>query len=142
MKYLLFGIILSFSFNVSALETIGSKADAKSLAESVMQDVSSGKMKEGISRLRPFAVYPVAEFDAQAGQLDLQLPVISQRYGQTIGYDFVETQEIGDSVLQYIYLQKFEKHILIWKFIFYKPKDKWFLNTWSFNDSIRSLFKH
>ena len=106
-----------------------------------MKDVAAGKLKEGLLRLRPYTVYPVAEFDGQISQLDLQIPAINKRFGKAIGYDFVELEEVGDSVVRYVYIQKMEKHVMVWRFIFYKPKDKWLLNAWYFNDQIQSLFQ-
>jgi hypothetical protein len=127
---------------VQAIESLSSEEEAQSLAREVMESVSKDQFKEGLSKLRPYSVVPVAEFDVQMGQMDMQIPAIAQRFGKSIGYDFVEKEQLGESLMQYVYLQKFEKHVMVWRFIFYKPKDKWLLNTWYFDDQVQPLFKY
>ena len=142
MKYLVSIIIFAICMSARAADSLSDKEAAQTLAESVMEGVSKGKFKEGLSKLRPYTVVPVAEFDVQMGKMDMQIPAIAQRFGRSIGYDFVEEEQLGESLIQYVYLQKFEKHVMVWRFIFYKPKDKWLLNTWYFNDQVEPLFKY
>lgn len=142
MKYLISIIIFTLSFSTQAVESLSSEEAAQSLAKEVMENVSKDLFKEGLLKLRPYTVVPMAEFDVQMGQLDMQIPAIAQRFGKSIGYDFVEKEQLGESLMQYVYLQKFEKHVMVWRFIFYKPKDKWLLNTWYFNDQVQPLFKY
>ncbi|WP_221798514.1 hypothetical protein [Oceanobacter mangrovi] len=142
MQYLILMLILTLSFSAQAIEYLTSKEDAQSLAKDVMDSVSKDNFKEGLSKLRPYSVIPVAEFDVQINQMDMKLPAISQRFGRSIGYEFIEEDHLGDSLIQYMYLQKLEKHVMVWHFIFYKPKDKWLLNSWYFNDQVKPLFKY
>ena len=142
MKYLISILIFIFSVSVQAVESLSSKEAAQSLAQDVMESVSNDQFKEGLSKLLPYTVVPVAEFDVQMGQLEMQIPAIAQRFGKSIGYDFVAEKQLGKSLMQYVYLQKFEKHVMVWRFIFYKPKEKWLLNTWYFNDQVKPLFKY
>lgn len=142
MKYLISILIFAVSLSANAVESLSSKKEAQSLAKSVMESVSKDQFKDGLSKLRPYTVVPVAEFDVQMGQMDMQIPAIAKRFGKSIGYDFVKTEQLGESLIQYVYLQKFEKHVMVWRFIFYKPKDKWLLNTWYFNDQVKPLFRY
>jgi hypothetical protein len=38
-------------------------------------------------------------------------------------------------------LQKYENHAILWFFDFYRPKDKWLVNTFWFHDRWQELFK-
>lgn len=138
--YLVFFLFFA-SPQSSAAEALSDEAAMQQLTEAVMQSVSNNLWKEGLLRLRPYTLNPVAEFDSELGQVELQVPVITQRFGQAIGYDFVERHELGDSLMRYDYVQKFEKHVMSWHFIFYKPKDRWLLNSWSFSDNVEELFQ-
>ncbi len=142
MKYILSIILVTLSISAQAVESLSSKAATQALAKEVMESVSKDKLKEGLLKLRPYTVVPLAEFDVQIGQMDLQIPAIAQRFGKSLGYDFVEEEQLGKSLVQYVYLQKFEKHVMVWRFIFYKPNDEWLLNTWYFNDQVQPLFKY
>ncbi|HEO99468.1 MAG TPA: hypothetical protein ENO02_09230 [Epsilonproteobacteria bacterium] len=137
----LFSIFIIFvSLSYAGAEALNNIDETKKLSEDVMKLVGKGNIKGGVKLLRPYVVYPLAEHDAQISQVDVQMPTINQRFGNTNGYDFVSEQRVGESLVKYIYLQKLEKHVLIWKFIFYKPNEKWLLNSWSFNDQIEQLF--
>ena len=133
-------ILMMMLSSLVALETLPNKEAAQKLCESVMNDVANNKMKEGLERLRPYSIIPESEFNIQFSQLDMQMPMITQRFGKAIGYDFIEIKEAGNALMQYVYIQKFEKHAMVWRFIFYKPQDTWLLNTWYFDDKVQGLF--
>lgn len=141
MRIISFLAILALSTSVLGKD-LASLDEAHLLAESVMKEVSAGKMKEGIGKLRPYTIIPIAEFDGQVSQIDMQLPIIQQRFGNPIGYDYVTTEKLGSSLAQLVFIQKYERHLMVWRFIFYKPKDKWLLNTWYFNDQVKPLFSY
>ena len=132
-------LLISFQIEAKSLSTI---EDAQKLAESVMNDVGNGKMKEGLERLREYIVFPISEFEVQMNNIDMQIPIMRQRFGKSLDYDFVSEERVGTSLVQYVYLQKFERHVMVWRFIFYKPKNEWMLNTFYFNDQVRSLFRY
>ena len=138
---MLFVLLLMLSPQLQAAEVLNNETEVKQLTENVMQKVSENLWKEALLLLRPYSLNPVAEFDSEVGQVELQIPVINQRFGSAINYDFVKREAVGDSLLRYVYLQKFEKHVMSWHFIFYKPKDVWQLDAWSFDDNVESLFQ-
>ncbi|MCK5771483.1 hypothetical protein [Algiphilus sp.] len=123
MKFVTGVFLLVVSSYSIATESLSTKAEARELAESVMSQVNDANMKDGLMQLRPYTVVPVAEFDAQLSQIDMQLPAISQRFGKPLGFDFVEEEMLGESLVQYVYMQKYEKHLMFWRFVFYKPEN-------------------
>ena len=136
----LFLLLSIFSIIIHA-DILINKDATKKLCETVMQSVANNQMKKGLEELRPYSIIPKSEFNVQFSQLDMQMPIITKRFGKAIGYDFINKKEIGTTLIQYIYLQKFEKHAMVWHFLFYKPKNKWLLNAWYFDDNIKGLFK-
>ncbi len=136
---LIFSLFLSFSVQAAELD---SKDAAINLAKSVMDKVSEDKALEGIGILKPYFVIPGAEFDAIIEKYKMQESMIKYRFGNAIGVEFIKEKEIGKSLLLITYIQKFERHIMRWQFYFYKPKDKWVLNTFFTDDNIKSLFEN
>ena len=67
--------------------------------------------------------------------------MISQRFGKTISVEVAAVEEVGESLMLVLYLQKFDNHVLRWKFYFYKPRNEWVLNTFTFDDQIHSMFQ-
>lgn len=137
------GICLLWVCLIPALAFAGSlptEQEARVLCDRVMKEVGAGDMMKGIEYLRPYNVHTKAEFDNSLEQIKAQLPDMRKRFGLAIGFDFVTVEKIGDCLRQFVYLQKFEKHVLIWRFIFYRPRDQWLLNTFYFDDKVQLLF--
>lgn len=70
----------------------------------------------------------------------MQLPVMSQRFGKSNGYEFIREEKTGESLLRIIYIHRFEKHPMRWSFYFYRGKSGWVLDTFKTDDDIRQLF--
>jgi hypothetical protein len=128
------------STNVLA-DTLPSKAKAKELAKSVMTEISKGNIEAGIQLTKPYLVVPEHEFLALIDQMKMQQPTINQRFGKTISVEVAAIEEVGESLMLVLYLQKFDRHVLRWKFYFYKPRNEWVLNTFTFDDQIHSMFQ-
>jgi hypothetical protein len=65
---------------------------------------------------------------------------VGGRYGKPVGFEFISLKKAGESVMQYIYIEKTEEHALPWRFIFYRSPSGWVLNSFSWNDNIKLLF--
>lgn len=135
--FIILSIFLSVNANAAELK---SKDDIRNFTQSVMTQVAKGKMQEGLKLIKPYLIIPESEFNVMAEQLKMQEPLMKQRFGNTIGVEFVKEEEAGNSLLRIIYIQKFEKHIMRWRFYFYKPRDSWVLNTFFTDDKLQLMF--
>ena len=141
MKIWIF-IVFAFLSSIANSDTLSDKDGAKNLAKSVMKKVEAGKSSEALDLLKPYLIIPVAEFDVMKNQLAMQAPMIEQRFGKTISVELADVEEVGESLMLVMYIQKFEKHMMRWKFYFYKPKDGWVLNTFNTDDKIQLMFNN
>lgn len=141
MKNILFILSLVLASATALADTLPSKAKAKELAKSVMAEISKGNMEAGVQLTKPYLVVPEHEFLALIEQMKMQQPTINQRFGKTISVEVAAIEEVGESLMLVLYLQKFDRHVLRWKFYFYKPRNEWVLNTFTFDDQIHSLFQ-
>lgn len=140
MKYVLLIWALLFS-SISAADTLKDKEAAKDLVLSIMKLVGKGEVENGLKLAKPYLIIPDHEFEGVLNTLKMQAPVIEQRFGKTLGMEFSQIQEVGDSLMLIMYIQKFEKHMMRWKFYFYKPSDGWVLNTFNTDDQIQLMFQ-
>ena len=62
--------------------------------------------------MQPLTVIPTSEFEAAAGQVKLQAPMYSQRYGPQTGSEFIKEEKVGDSLVRLTYIAKFEHHVM------------------------------
>lgn len=60
-------------------------------------------------------------------------------FGTPIGLEKVREENFSPSLKRLVYIQKFETFPVAWEFYFYKPKDKWVINTINFKDQITSI---
>jgi hypothetical protein len=136
------GVLLCVaSFSVYAQQLLPSPESARDLAERVMQRVAKDDIEGGLATLKPYWLLGPGEFDAIAEKVKLQLPLIRQRFGKAIGYELIRNEKVGTSLLQFTYLQRFEKHAARWIFIFYRGEKDWLLNSFWFDDNTRALFQ-
>ena len=142
MKFLSLILISTLISSNALADTLSSKNEAKELANRVMIAIGKGNMEAGIKLTKPYLIVPEHEYLALVDKMKMQEPVINQRFGETISVEVAAIEEVGESLMLVLYLQKFDKHVLRWKFYFYKPRDGWVLNTFMFDDQIRSMFQH
>ena len=113
--------------------------EAVALADKVMKLVSSGDLRGGLTLAKPYVVIPDAELEAVIGQAELHMPMMLARFGKSVGYEIVRNDAVGGSLLNVVYLHKFEKHATVWRFVFYRGRDRWVLNSFKYVDDINSV---
>lgn len=62
-----------------------------------------------------------------------KLKLLSSQIGNYNGAEFIAKASLGQSFSTYIYMAKYDRQPLRFTFEFYKPKDKWFLNSFSYD---------
>lgn len=141
MKYLRL-LVLALLLVPAALpaDSFASPAEARQLADRVVALFVQEKIVEGYELLKPYWPLAPVEIDSLANQTGTQWPVVKQRFGASLGSEFISLRQAGQSLVELVYLHKFERHAIRWVFVFYKPADRWLINGVSFDDSISLLF--
>ncbi len=111
------------------------------IASAAMAEVDKKNFSAAVEVLRPHMPLPKHEIDGLIYQINQQAPTIQERFGAPTGSELVCDQQIGTALKRITYLQKYENHAILWFFDFYRPKDKWIVNTFSFHDRWQELFK-
>ncbi|MET0068259.1 MAG: hypothetical protein ABW076_18090 [Candidatus Thiodiazotropha sp.] len=141
MKKHLFGLLAGLLLSSCAgADSFASLNQARSVFERAMKAFQNEQITEGYKTLKPYWPLPGVEIDNLANTTNTQWPLVKQRFGVSIGTEFIMEQKAGDSLARFIYLQKFENHAIRWMFRLYKPRDKWVINGVSFDDQIEQLF--
>jgi hypothetical protein len=134
MKKIVFTLLITASLSANAAD-LKSKEDVKSFVKATQTLVASGDALKALEGLKPYSIVPVT-----LEQYKMQKPMMDQRFGKTIGAELVAIQEQGESLMMATFIQKFEKHVMRWRLYFYKPRDKWVLNTYTTDDKIYEIF--
>lgn len=147
MKMLLFSACIwmvsvpMFGDEAAAVPNLTTVAATRQLADKAVAFVKQEKFPEAYDLLKPYWPLPAVEIDGLANQMNTQWPMVKQRFGASLATEFVRTRKVGESFIEYTYIQKFERHALRWKFVFYKPVDHWLINAVSWDDEVRQLFE-
>lgn len=112
-----------------------SEAEMRAFTDQVMELAAAGNLKAALDLVsEAYMVVPRAELEAMTGQALLQAPMVEGRFGKSLGHEFVKEEKAGKSIVRYV--QKFEKHPVGWRFVFYKPADHWLVNSFFFSDTM------
>ncbi len=139
MKKLIFSIVLVIPMLAHA--DLATEQDILQLTQSTMIQVDKKEYEKAIDVIRPHMPLPKHEIDALAYNIRQQAPTILERFGEPIGSELVCQQNIGTSLKRVTYVQKHEKHALLWLFDFYRPNEKWIVNAFTFHDNWQQLFE-
>ena len=136
--FLLITAIL-FAPGIAATELKGPDA-VIALTDQAMQLVASGDFGGGINLLRPYTTAEARDLDSLVAQAEINMPTMIERYGKSIGYELLRNDTVGNSLIQVVYLQRLEKHAVVWRFILYRGSSGWMINTFNFEDDITLAF--
>lgn len=143
MKACLLGIALvSLTLSVAAqpaAQPLKTTADARRVADQAVALFKTEKFPEAYEILKPHWPLPQVEIDSLANQTHTQWPMVRQRFGTSLATEFMRERKGGASLVEFTYLQKFERHGVRWTFLFYKPQDRWLVNSVAWDDDIDLL---
>ena len=122
--------------------TLPNETDAKELADKIITKISSGDIDSGFNLMKPYIPLSGADIDAAAAKAKTQLEQYGKVYGKLIGFEYIDSRRIGDSLVRIRYVVKAENTALTWIFIFYKGADGWALNNFEWQDKAAYLFEH
>ena len=121
-------------------EVFRTRGDVRVKVKEFMKLVGVDKVDEAFQILKPYWIFPENEWTELQIDTNQKMAMIEPRFGQTIGSEFVKEEMVMDTVLRLIYIQKRERHLIRWKFVFYKPNNNWILNACLWDDEIEALF--
>jgi hypothetical protein len=124
----------------ASAEALATREAAIAVTEAVMQRVGQGDLRGAFELTKTHMAVPPAEIDAILGQAELQQPMLTARFGKTLGYEKLRTDDAGASLTQVLYLQRFEQHGMVWRFVLYRAADGWTINTFKSVDDITAAF--
>lgn len=116
--------------------------EAKALLDAFMAKVAQNDVNGAFALLDSKATWPQGKEDVQnIARLTVEeLDKRKARYGEPIGVEFIQQNMVGESLTEFVYLEKFERHAIRWMFVFYKPETEWVFNNLTWDDKVRLLF--
>ena len=133
-----FLLVPTFAFGAADIKDL---AGARTLLDAAMARVAKDDVRGAFTGLKPYWIgLPEAEIEVMIGKMSDQRRLIGPRFGKSLGVQFVSQKAVADTAAYFLYVEKYENHIVRWHFYFYRPKDRWQLNSVNFDDRIQGLF--
>ncbi|MBI5779417.1 MAG: hypothetical protein HZA49_08170 [Planctomycetes bacterium] len=112
------------------------EADIAGECDKIMGALAQTDIKQAFAYMEKIFPLPAEDFTKLKDDTTKMLESVSPRFGKIIGYERVSVVKKSESVLVSTYILKMESIAFRWRFIFYKPKDKWFINSMRWDDKL------
>jgi hypothetical protein len=113
---------------------MASAADTKGLCGAAAEKFGKGDIQRAFADMGPHWPLAREEIDALATESRKQMGMVGTRFGTYVGVEHIRTSQAGDSFLRQLFAIKFENHALRFSCAFYKPRDRWLVNTINWDD--------
>lgn len=135
--------LLSCLTATAQVRPIQKDKQCRELAELFIQQISRRQYDAAFRLIESHAVIPADELAKMKDTIAQQHEgIIRQRYGAIIGFERVDDVEVKDVAVKYVFVMKYERHFITWRFIFYKPrKDEYVLAMLDYNDNLNRVFE-
>ena len=120
--------------------TLRNPEEAKELAEKVLSRAVVGDMNGIATVVKPYWPFPEDELEALVAQTAQQRHLLANRLGKSVGFTLVRREVVADTFLRLVYVERFENTGLRWMFTFYKVRDVWKFNGFTWDEEIAKLF--
>jgi hypothetical protein len=134
------GALLLTLMGLAYSATLRNPEEAKELAEKVLSRAVVGDMNGIATVVKPYWPFPEDELEALVAQTAQQRHLLANRLGKSVGFTLVRREVAADTFLRLVYVERFENTGLRWMFTFYKVRDVWKFNGFTWDEEIAKLF--
>lgn len=130
-----------FAGEPAAPAPLTSEESARTLIEDCLKTMMTGDYKAAFDLLKPHWAVPSHEIDTLVLQTLSARSIVKDRFGKSIGYEFLTQRRAGASFLHILAIEKLERTALRYSVVFYKAKDTWTLQNFTWDDKVGLLFE-
>lgn len=133
-------LISTSAVGASAVEYLPDKMACVKLSGQFMRNVVTGNIEEAFTTIGPYFPISQREYNNLLEQTETQLQGSKSSFGDALDYKFVREETVGEFLARYIFVIRHEMTATVWRFLYYKPSEKWLLNSLHWNDDVSQLF--
>ena len=126
---------------VNGLEYLSDEMACVKLSGRFMQNMVEGEIEQAFSLIEPHFPISRQQFENLMENTKTQLQGSQGDFGNTLGYKFVREERVKDFLVRFTFVLKHEFIFTKWRFIYYKPSEKWLLNSLNWDDQAEGLFQ-
>ncbi|MBB5393879.1 MULTISPECIES: hypothetical protein [unclassified Herbaspirillum] len=122
-------------------DTLASESQIRPLTDKIMAQAGAGRTDDAYAAMSPYALIDIRALEAARVNARSTRMAIEAQVGNSVGYEFIRSEKVGDSLLKLTYIEKTEKQAIPWQFIFYKTPAGWAISAFSNGDNVDALFE-
>jgi hypothetical protein len=122
-------------------QTVSTVGEALGLCDTFMQQIVQGRYSAAFAAFWPYFPITPAKQEQLYEATSQQLVGVEAQFGRSLGYVFLDTKTLSDTVLRCRFFQRFELEVVVWEFDFYNAGNGWQLNAIAFDGSMEHLFE-
>jgi hypothetical protein len=138
---ILIGAMVCCSRQTTGSPVENDHAEIEKIADSVAKRIEVGDVEGVYDVLRNYWVMSDEELTLSTRQSLQWHQQFVSRFGKVVGVEFLGKEQIGNSFVRFSYLEKFERHGVLWALDFYSCDAKWKVNNIIITDEVYRLFK-
>lgn len=143
MNKSIFYILLLFitcQVSFAQIKKLDKIENTKANAESAMKAFFENQIEKGFEIIDPYFPISATEKLGLKDQTVEQLPTIEESFGKKIDYKLIKEIKISDVLVKYIFVVRFELHMMKFQYTYYNSGKGWILNSFKWDDKISELF--
>ena len=121
-------------------DVLKNETEVRQLADKAMAAAGKGNVDDAYAAIAPYTLKDINAIEQMRTRQRTARMQLEQSTGQAIGYEFIRSERVGESLLKLVYVEKAEKQALPWQFIFYKTPAGWALSQVSMGGDLNVLF--
>ncbi|MFW6104717.1 MAG: hypothetical protein ACOC6I_02635 [Candidatus Bipolaricaulota bacterium] len=137
-------IFVVFTFlsgpEANGVEYLSDELSCVKLSGRFMRSIVEGDVDKAFASVDPYFPISQREFDNLVHQTRDRLQGSQPNFGSMLNYKFVREERVENFLLRFTFVIKHELTVTVWKFLYYRPEDKWLLNSLNWNDQVSDLF--
>lgn len=137
---LLAALALGGALHSAQADTLKTEAEVRALADKVMAEAGAGRTDDAYGLLSPYSLVDIRALENARTQARSSRMAIEALVGNSVGYEFIRSEKVGQSLLKLTYIEKTERQAIPWMFIFYKAPTGWAVSTFSNGANVDALF--
>ncbi|MBO9537731.1 hypothetical protein [Herbaspirillum sp.] len=127
--------------HIAQADTLKSEAEVRALADKVMAQAGAGRTDDAYGAMSPYSLIDIRALEAARANARNSRMAIEAQVGNSVGYEFIRSEKVGDSLIKLTYIEKTERQAIPWQFIFYKSPSGWGISAFSNGDNVDALFE-
>jgi hypothetical protein len=125
----------------TGVRQIATKDQTKEFSQEFLRVLITGRPFDAFALMKATVPDLESELEMTRQSTEQQFEALRPSFGKPIGYELIQTRSLGESVVRYDYLIKFEKNAGHFRLQYYRPRQVWIPSFIRFTDDISELFE-